>query len=433
MSTLRRVVLTDKNVVALKPVKGKRVDVYDALMPKLLLRVTDSGSKTYMFRAYFPGVKGASRRELGKPGAMTVEQARTKAGQWHLLLQQKIDPWVEEQRQAELAELARLRALRAESNTFEAVALAYFAYTRSAGRKKAKVIEREIRKEFWHLAARPIHDTADIAVETRLVINNAVARGSLSQAHTLLERMKSLYNWALGTQAYGLTAPQVAEITGMRAEALIGSKQPRQRHLSDDELRALWTAISELEYPWKPLYQMLVLTGARLSDISNASWPEFDLNAKVFVIPASRFKGGKVTQTIPLTREMLAILNGLPRFKSGDYLFSADYGRTPVKGFSKPKLKLDARMPAGTEPWVIHDIRRSVRSHFSALPVEETVREVTIGHVLHGMAKTYNRYSYLNEKRHCLVLWQKRLTKILNPPAKRAPLPDNVLPMRKRR
>ena len=47
MSTLRRVVLTDRNVAALKPVKGKRVDVYDALMPKLLLRVTDSGSKTY--------------------------------------------------------------------------------------------------------------------------------------------------------------------------------------------------------------------------------------------------------------------------------------------------------------------------------------------------------------------------------------------------
>ena len=49
------------------------------------------------------------------------------------------------------------------------------------------------------------------------------------------------------------------------------------------------------------------------------------------------------------------------------------------------------------------------------------------------MAKTYNRYSYLDEKRHCLMLWQKRLTKILNPPAKRRPKLRNVLPMKKRK
>ena len=110
------------------------------------------------------------------------------------------------------------------------------------------MIEREIRKEFWHLAARPIHDTADIAVETRLVINNAVARGSLSQAHTLLERMKSLYNWALGTQAYGLTAAQVAEITdacrGIDWEQTSASAPPERRRVATVMGRDWRTGIS---------------------------------------------------------------------------------------------------------------------------------------------------------------------------------------------
>ena len=52
----KRVVLTDKKVRALRAAKkGERYDVIDALMPGLLVRVTDKGSKTFMLRARFPG------------------------------------------------------------------------------------------------------------------------------------------------------------------------------------------------------------------------------------------------------------------------------------------------------------------------------------------------------------------------------------------
>jgi integrase len=434
--------LTDARIGSLPPApKGKRKDYYDITgVPKLLVRVTDTGSKTFLFRAYFPGQKFAARRFIGKVGEMKIEQARDKAREWHKLLEQGRDPQAEAKRQAELAKQQRLAELRATNNTFLAVAEAYFAHTLSVGRKKAKptksgkpgVIEREIRKELiscW--AARRIDSIT--AVDATEVLDTITRRGSPWQAYTIYERIGSLWKWAKKSGRYG---PLVSPLDGLSAIDVISFiREPRQRHLNDTELRALWEATSKLEYPWQPLYRLLILTGARLSDISNASWPEIDLNEKMLIIPPSRFKGGKIEQAIPLTKEMLAILNTLPRFKSGDYLFSADHGVSSVKGFSKPKLKLDAMMPDGTEPWVVHDIRRTTRSHFSALAVEETVREVTIGHVLRGMAKTYNRYSYKDEKRLCLQLWQKRLTKILNPPTKRrAALPDNVtqLPVRKR-
>lgn len=64
------------------------------------------------------------------------------------------------------------------------------------------------------------------------------------------------------------------------------------------------------------------MTGQRLSDVSNASWPEFDLKQKLWTIPASRYKTG-APQVVPLTNEMLALLDTLPRFDSGDFLFSA--------------------------------------------------------------------------------------------------------------
>ena len=46
---MARVKLTDKKLAALKPAKpGTRRDYLDALMPGLLVGVTDKGSKTFM-------------------------------------------------------------------------------------------------------------------------------------------------------------------------------------------------------------------------------------------------------------------------------------------------------------------------------------------------------------------------------------------------
>lgn len=417
---MSRVVLTDKKIARLKPAKpGSRYDVLDALMPNLLVRVTDTGSRAFVFRTRYPGKPFSSRRVLGKVGALTVAQARDKAKCWHDLLAEHKDP-------AWQAEQDRLAALRSRDNTFLSVAESYFAHIRAEGFKKAKVHEREIRKEFvscW--AARPIHEITqhDLAA----VINAIKQRGSPGQARELFGRAKALWRWAIGCGAYGLTASPADRLG---SKALVGSKKSRTRVLSDDELRALWQALGAEPYPWQPLYKLLIMSGQRLSDVSNASWPEFDLKQKLWVIPASRYKLG-VPQVVPLTKAMLDLLDELePRFDSGEFLFSASWGRSPVRGFSKPKLRLDAfmreklpKMPA----WVVHDIRRTCRSHLSALPVEQHVRELVIGHRQQGVKAVYDRYAYLDEKRTALELWQARLRDIVELP------PANVTKLRARK
>ena len=416
---MSRVVLTDKKVARLKPAKpGTRQDYLDALMPNLLVRVTDTGSKAFVFRTRYPGKPYPSRRVLGKVGAMSVAQARDKAKRWHELLAEHIDP-------AWKAEQDRLAALRSRSNTFLSVAEAYFTHLQSEGFKKAKVHEREIRKEFvsrW--AARPIHDISqhDLAA----VINAIKQRGAPGQARELFGRAKSLWRWAIGCGAYGLTASPADRLG---TKALVGSKRSRSRVLSDDELRALWQALSEEQYPWQPLYKLLIMTGQRLSDVSNAVWSEFDFEKKLWVIPAERYKTG-APQVVPLTKEMLALLNELPRFESGPYLFSASWGRSSVQNFSKPKRRLDAAMKAvlpKLPDWVVHDIRRTTRSHLSALPVEQHVRELVIGHQQAGVKAIYDRYAYLDEKRRALELWQTRLRDIVEP------APANVTKLRARK
>ena len=189
---------------------------------------------------------------------------------------------------------------------------------------------------------------------------------------------------------------------------------------------------------------MLALTGQRKSEVAEARWSEIDLTRKLWTIPAERMKAD-AAHVVPLSDDVIAILGsgkndkvcGLPRFKKGDYLFSTTFGKKPVNGFSKAKERLDKRMlrswralgrvsgkdrrKAQIEPWVIHDIRRTMRTGLSALPVSDLVRELVIAHTKPGLHKVYDQHAYREEKRHALELWAARLRNIVEPP------PPNVV------
>ncbi len=93
------------------------------------------------------------------------------------------------------------------------------------------------------------------------------------------------------------------------------------------------------QYPFGPLVQMLMLTGCRLNEAAGAQWREFN---GAWVIPAKRFKSGQ-EHRLPITDDMRALVDALPKFKSGDFLFSTRYGVKPVSGFSKAKRQIDAQ------------------------------------------------------------------------------------------
>lgn len=62
---------------------------------------------------------------------------------------------------------------------------------------------------------------------------------------------------------------------------------------------------------------------------------------------------------------------------------------------------------------LIHDLRRTARTHFSALPVPDVIRELVIAHAQPQLHQIYDQHSYRDEKRQCLRLWELRLQRIL--------------------
>jgi hypothetical protein len=56
-----------------------------------------------------------------------------------------------------------------------------------------------------------------------------------------------------------------------------------------------------------------------------------------------------------------------------------------------------------------------MRTHLSALPVQDLVRELVIAHAKPGLHKVYDQHAYQAEKRECLELWERRLLAIVEP------------------
>jgi hypothetical protein len=91
------------------------------------------------------------------------------------------------------------------------------------------------------------------------------------------------------------------------------------------------------------------------------------------------------------------------------------------------RLRGDNPSTVVLKTWVNHDIRRTVRTHLSALKIPEEVREAVLAHVRPGIKGAYDKHDYLDEKREALVSWASRLRDIVELP------PANVVKLAKAR
>jgi integrase len=424
--------LTARTIETLRPAApnptGKRNGfrlVMDADVSGFGVKVTETGSRSYVLIKRYPGSKNPAPRQLGSCDALSLEEAREKARGWLKLIANGIDP-ANHERELQLA------AARRRENSFAAV-FEDFVKEKLAGERQGRDVERDMRKEFlpaW--AKRPI---ADITDEDVLAVIRAVKqRGAASHARNLLGYARRVFDWAIDQRGYGI---RINPCAGLKPARIVGEKRARDRVLTDDELFAFWRATGHMGYPFSQIYRLLLLTGLRLNEVADAKWSEFDLRNKLWIVPAARMKGrdGRVADhVVPLTGEIAAILESMPRFKSGDFVFSVTFGKTPVWVSDKVKKRLDARVlrtlqamarQRGEDPsrvtlpsWVNHDLRRTLRTGLSRLRIDFDIREAVLGHARPGIVGTYDRHDYQAEKKDALERWAGYVQNLAMPAVK---------------
>lgn len=420
--------LTDRKLQSLKAApSGKHYDVWDR--DGFGVRVSDTGRITFTLMARYPGKKHATRQAIGRYPAISLAEARHTADQWLKLIERGVHP-------ADEIEAERQRQDRKRANTFTAVAEDFIAFIKRNGLRSANVMERDLRKLMAEWGSRPVAEIT--SGDVRCWLDNAVNRDAKYQAFHDFALIRRLFNWAIGTDAYGL---ELNPCRRLKANDVIGERRSRDRVLSDDEIRALWRATQRLSYPNKHLYQLLLLTGQRTGQVYEARWSQIDLTKKEWTTAASdmkKTKAGARPHMVPLTAEVIEVLKELPRVKGGDYLLSNGYGRKPLRSDSDLKSRVDKLMAeelnkivseCGNDPvvlpnWVNHDIRRTVRTRLSSLRVADEVAEAVIAHVRPGIKGVYDLHTYADEKREALEKWNARLRFIVEPP------PSNVVQLR---
>jgi integrase len=244
--------------------------------------------------------------------------------------------------------------------------------------------------------------------DVRDMLNDITDR-SPTTANRVLAVTRRLFNWAVEEEILA-----VSPIGKLKATKEVS----RDRVLDDAEIKLVWKAFERIGWPFGPVGQLLMLTGARRTEVAEARWKEFDLATKTWTLPKERAKNG-VVHMIPLSDKAIEILEKLPRIANkGDFVFT--FGRVAVQGFARKKIELDAAIAADIGApiagWTLHDLRRVVATNLQKLGVRLEVTEAVLNHVSgsrSGIVGVYQRHDYADEKRAALSAWNERLAQIV--------------------
>lgn len=379
--------LTTKFIEGQKPNLSKRLDFRDELMPGLVLRISTSGTKTFCLHKR---INGKMRRlTIGRFPVLSLADARERARQ----VLYEIETGHFEDRTGIEIEAKR---------TLGDVIPDYIE-------KYAKVHNRDWkRKQALLEKFDTLHDKRIDQIKRADVVKacDVIHKSAPTSANRALAHLKHLMGWSVER---GMI--EANPISGMKP---LSKEKPRERVLTDNELGALWAVCGDEGYPFGDCMKLLMLSGQRRAEVAEMRWSELDLEKRLWTLPSSRAKNGK-QHTVPITDAMLEVLRKTPRFFNSDYVFTTT-GKSPVSGFGRVKNRLDKALPEGTEPWIIHDLRRTMSTNMAMLGVPQPVTEALLNHktgVVSGVAAIYNVYSYADEKREALAQWSEHVMKLV--------------------
>jgi integrase len=377
--------LTDASVAALKVPDGKsEIIAFDDALAGFGVRIRSGGSKRFIYQYK---LNGTNRRVTFKE--VNVKRARAAAQILAAKVTLGSDPALEKE-----------SAYDAAGDTFKRCLERYLA--RPQGRRRdstLKEIRRHLERNLQALHRLHIKkmDRRRIADElARLTVENGAVQSNRTRSS-----LSAFLNWCVGE---GYIDINVAAQTNKHEEIA------RSRVLSDAELRTIWNGLPE-QGDYRDLIRLLILTGARLREIANLSWTEVDLDKAIIGLPPSRTKNHR-EHVVPLSAPALEILTGRAR-EERELVFGT--GIHGFAGFSKAKRQLDETAKL-KDPWVVHDIRRSVATGLAKL-VQPHVVECVLGHVggfRAGISGVYNLHAYEDEKRRALDLWGRHITALVD-------------------
>ena len=349
------------------PPGQRKVDFFDSRQKGFLVEVRASMRKTYYQR--YCDVRGRERQyKLGRADILTTEQARRKGRSIlaHVLLGES----PQERRQ-------ELRATPTLNKFCRDNYLPFVATYKRSWRTDETILRRHVLPLLGSLALDEITVDRVVALVGDMH-KNGYAPGTSNRIVVIL---RYLYNLALKWKVPGVSGNPTAGVE-------MGPEVQRNRYLSKQEAQQLVSAIAVDENrPAASAILLLLLTGARRNEITQAKWDYVSWSDQKLLVPVS--KSGK-PRWIALSSSAMALLRSLERVDGNEYIFPS-----PVTGRPSPSLWFPwhrIRERAGLPDVRLHDLRHSFASFLVNEGVSLYVVQALLGH---ANARTTQRYAHL--------------------------------------
>jgi integrase len=379
--------LDSKTVVRLVLPAGKTdVIVFDELLPGFGFRLRGAGGQVRKSWVVQYRRAGRTRRLLlGSAEVLSAEQARTAAKKALGAVATGSDP------QADKA--ARRNQ---DQFTYRAVADNYLRAKQPTVRPRTFVeMQRYLCGSYFKaLHSVPVDQITRRDVAARLLVIDrecGVVTALRARSH-----ISSFFAWGI--------AQELMDSNPVVGAAQLKPPPARDRVLDDAELSAIWRACEDDDF--SKIVRLLIILGARRTEVGGLRWSELDLNRGVWVLPKERAKNAR-EHRLPLPALALSILETVPRVMNRDCLF----GERSGGGFTlwaHAKAALDARLGDQVRKWTLHDIRRSFATRLCDLGTAPHVVEQVLNHQSGhraGVVGIYNRSTYANEVQAAMALW----------------------------
>lgn len=415
-----KIALTDRFVAGAKVPSGKRVDYFDEKTTGLSLRVSDGGNKSWACLFTSPKDGRRARVTLGTYPATSLARARTLALEARGHVEAKLDPRdVFASQQASGLTVANLKDRWFENHV---------RGLRSAQHIKWR-IEKNVIPVIGGVRLADLHRR-----DVNAVVDTILRRGKPVEANRVFELMRAMFRWAV--------ARGELDRNPMEGMAKPSVETARDRVLTDEEIRAVWSALPVAIAKSEAVQRILrlcLITGQRVGEVAGMRTAELDLNKRIWSLPGARTKNANA-HAVPLSdmaleeiRSALAVAGNEP-----DYLFPA-MEKGPLDAHVVAKTLSRAQQPSKEAPkgkfgvplWTAHDLRRTAITGMAQLGVEPIVIGAVANHLSVTKATVtfavYVRHDYAGEKRRALELWAARLDAVIaGATATVVPLPRRV-------
>lgn len=366
----------------------------------LYLEVMPNGSRYWRMKYRFDGKE--KRAAFGVYPEVSLADARRACLDARKQLAAGCDP-TEQKREAK-----RVRAIEATS-TFEVIAREWFASQKDGWTEvyAGKVINSLDIDVFPRIGSKPIRDIE--APEMLEIVRAVESRGVRETAKRILQRSRAVFQYGIMTGR--CSRNPAADID---AETVL-KKGPGVQHMA----RVKATEIPQLmrdidgyqgDLVTRLALRFMALTFVRTKEMIQAEWPEIDVGAEEWRVPAERMKM-RDPHIVPLSRQALDVLaqlreiNGQQRF-----VFYSVQGRSHISNntmlYALYRMGYKSRMTG-------HGFRGLAATALRELGYSRDIVERQMAHAERNqVTAAYVHAEYLPERRKMMQHWAAHLDEL---------------------